>query len=69
LGLKGKEITPAEIYTSMNTDDRDTYDKEVTYLRRIGVLEEIRNNFSAGQLARKLRVHKQKIGRFKIVVP
>lgn len=69
LGLKGKEIKPSEIYSAMNTDDRDTYDKEVTALRRIGILVEIRNNASAGQLARKIGVSKQNIGRFKIKMP
>lgn len=69
LGLKGKEISPAEIYSAMNTDDRNTYDKEVTNLRKIGVLIEIRNNLSAGQLAKQIGVSKQRIGRFKIQIP
>ncbi len=69
LGLKQKEISPQDIYKAMNTDDRDTYDREVTGLRQQGILVQIRTNVSATNLAKKLKVKKQTIGRFKVVMP
>jgi len=69
LGLRGKEISPFEIYSALNTDDRNIYDKEVTALRLKGILIETRKNIQASNMAKKLKVSKQKIGRFKIKIP
>ncbi|AKK72017.1 hypothetical protein OK18_04640 [Chryseobacterium gallinarum] len=69
LGIKSTEISPSDIYKAMNTTDRDTYDKEVTSLRRLGILKEIRTNSTATILSRKTKISKQKIGRYKIQNP
>ncbi len=68
-GMNNKELSPADIYSAMNTNDRDTYDKNVTYLRKLKLLKQIRTNPQASLLSKKNNIHKQKIGRFKVVVP
>ncbi len=69
LGMKSQEISPFDIYEAMNTTDRDTYDKEVTALRKLEVLKQIRTNGDATSLSRKAKISKQKIGRYKIQIP
>ena len=69
LGISDREISPEDIYKAMSTDDRDTYDKEVTGLRESGILQTIRTNVVATQQARRKRVPKRKIGRFKVRPP
>jgi ATP-dependent DNA helicase RecG len=69
LGINGQEISPQDIYTAMNTSDRNIYDREVTFLRISRILEEIRSNASATQLARAHNKPKQSIPRFKVKVP
>ena len=53
----------------MNTNDRDVYDREVTALRNAGVLAEIRTNAQAQQIARQNKLDKQKVPRFRVVIP
>jgi ATP-dependent DNA helicase RecG len=65
-GIGGKELSPNDIYRAMNTEDRDTYDLEVTGLRKSGVLTEIRSSSAAQQMARSRRVAKGAIPRFHI---
>ncbi|MCR9166610.1 MAG: ATP-binding protein [Phaeodactylibacter xiamenensis] len=69
LGMKNKEISPNDIYSAMNTNDRNTYDREVTVLRNNKILKSVRTNQEATNLARKNRIAKNKIGRFKIAIP
>lgn len=69
LGMQGGEIAPDDIYKAMNTSDRDTYDREVSKLRNIGILREIRTNVQAGKMAESSGILKRKIARFKIHVP
>ena len=68
-GMNDKELSPTDIYSAMNTNDRDTYDKEVTYLRKLNLLKQIRTNPQASMLSKKNGISKQKIGRFKVVIP
>jgi ATP-dependent DNA helicase RecG len=68
-GMNDKELSPNDIYSAMNTNDRDTYDKEVTYLRKLNLLKQIRTNPQASMLSKKNGISKQKIGRFKVVIP
>ena len=65
-GIDGKELSPETIYKAMNTEDRDTYDLEVTGLRKSGILHEIRSSSAAQQMARNKRVPKGKIPRFRV---
>ena len=69
LGINDKEIAPFDIYQAMNTKDRDTYDREVTWLRNQRLLEQIRTNIEAKNIANKEKKDKQKITRFKVVIP
>lgn len=68
-GMNDKELSPADIYSAMNTTDRDTYDKEVTYLRKLHILKEVRTNPQATILSKQNNINKQKIGRYKVVIP
>ncbi|MFM8489007.1 MAG: hypothetical protein ACKOCH_21960, partial [Bacteroidota bacterium] len=68
-GMDNEELSPFDIYKALNTNDRNTYDREVTYLRNTGILTQIRTNIQAKTLAFKLRKDKQKIPRFKVVFP
>ena len=53
----------------MNTEDRDTYDLEVTGLRKSKILVEIRSTAAAQQMSRTRRVPKARIPRFKVTDP
>jgi ATP-dependent DNA helicase RecG len=68
-GIDGKELSPDDIYRAMNTTDRDTYDFEVTGLRKPGILAEIRSNTAAQQIARQKRIDKGKVARFRVSQP
>ena len=69
MGINDKEIAPFDIYQAMNTKDRDTYDREVTWLRNQRLLEQIRTNIEAKNIANKEKKDKQKITRIKVVIP
>ena len=68
-GMDGKELSPDDIYHAMNTEDRDTYDFEVTGLRKSNVLTQIRSTTSAQQIAKSKRIVKSKIPRFRVSQP
>lgn len=68
-GMHDRALAPQDIYRAINTEDRDTYDREVTSLRNSGILLEIRTNPQATQLAKKSGKPKGQIPRFRIQVP
>lgn len=68
-GMGGRALSPDDIYKAMKTDDRDTYDREVTGLRNMNVLEEIRTNAAATRVARASRKPKGSIERFRVTRP
>ncbi len=68
-GMGDRELSQKAISSAMNSDDRNTYDQEVTGLRKMGVLVEIRNNLKAQALAKSLNRKKSEIGRFRVAVP
>jgi ATP-dependent DNA helicase RecG len=67
--LEGRQISPSDIYRVMKTDDRNTYDKEVTSLRKSRILKEIRTNPAAAQYAKANNISKDKVPRFEIHLP
>lgn len=69
LGIDGRQISPAEIYKAMNTEDRNTYDREVTKLRTRHLLVEIRTNPQATGIARRNKVSKAEVPRFTVQIP
>jgi len=68
-GIEGRELSPADIYKAMNTDDRNTYDQEVTTLRNANILQQIRTNSQAQSYAKQHNFHKSKVPRFRVRVP
>lgn len=46
-----EELSRKDIENALNTNDRDTYDSEVTRLRQKAVLAEIRTNAEAKNMA------------------
>lgn len=68
-GIDKKELSPKDIYGAIRTDDRNRYDKCVSGLRVKGIMDEIRSNSAATLLARKNKVNKQAVARFKISIP
>lgn len=68
-GMENEELSPWDIYKALNTNDRNTYDREVTFLRKAGILTQIRTSVQAKSLAQKLQNDKQKIPRFKVLIP
>jgi ATP-dependent DNA helicase RecG len=69
LGMDGRKISQDDIYDAMNTDDRDTYDREVTALRLLGILPEARSNTTASRIAKARNIPKGKVARFAVVSP
>ncbi len=68
-GMNERKLSPLDIYQAMNTEDRDTYDKEVTYLRTTGVLVEVMTSSQATAMARKTHQSKGTIPRFRVIDP
>ncbi|MEO6039305.1 MAG: ATP-binding protein [Saprospiraceae bacterium] len=69
LGIDGAEIAQEDIYRAMNSSDRDTYDREVTGLRKMGLLHETRTNPQTGKISELTGIPKRKIARFKVSKP
>lgn len=69
LGMNEREISPIEIYKAMNTDDRNIYDKEVTALRTAKLLVSIRSNPATTGIARRNKIPKSHVPRFKVQIP
>ncbi|SFA97678.1 ATP-binding protein [Cellulomonas marina] len=68
-GIGGHELSPEDIYEAINTHDRDTYDREVTFLRRNGLLLETLRADQATSRARATGKSKGGIKRFVIANP
>lgn len=68
-GMGGKELSPFDIYQAMNTNDRNTYDREVTQLRKKQLLEQLRTSVQAKAIAFKGKLVRQKVPRFKTILP
>ncbi len=69
LGMRDREIAPNDIYRAMNTSDRDTYDREVTDLRKANILTSIRSNNQATYYAKQNKMKKGDVPRFKVSIP
>jgi ATP-dependent DNA helicase RecG len=68
-GMSGEDLSSVDIYQAINTDDRDTYDREVTGLRKSGILEETLTSTKAYQYAKKRGLPKNQVPRFRIRSP
>lgn len=68
-GMGEHLLSRSDIESAMRNDDRDTYDKTVTRLRNLGALIEVRSNPSAARYAKNHGISKDKVPRFKVIVP
>ena len=68
-GMGERPLSRHDVVKAMRNDDRDTYDRTVSRLRNLGILEETRTNIAAAPIARSQRIPKDKVHRFKVVVP
>lgn len=66
-GMRGDPLSRDAILAAMNTSDRDTYDAEVTGLRKRGILEEVLSQAEAR--AKKRKIEMRGVPRFRVVVP
>lgn len=69
VGVDEQPLSQSDIYRAMNTEDRDTYDIEVTGLRRARILIEIRTNASASNYRKRHKIPKAQVPRFKVQLP
>jgi len=67
--MGGEALSKSDIYESMTTNDRDTYDREVTGLRNADILREVRTNPNATQYAKQNNIEKDRVPRFKVFPP
>lgn len=59
----------AEIYKAINTKELRVYTDEVTFLRKKGILEDIRTNPQASQYATSKGIEKGQVKRFRVKLP
>ncbi len=69
LGIDGKELAPDDIYTAIRTKDSNIYNNEITTLRMMKILEEIRTNPQASRVSKIKNIEKPKVSRYKIILP
>lgn len=71
LGMGGKEISPNDIFKALNISNTETeeFTREVSALRKIGVLDSLMTNAQAGELAYSLNKNKKDIPRYKVIFP
>jgi ATP-dependent DNA helicase RecG len=69
LGMDDREISPDEIYKAINTKELRVYTDEVTFLRKKGILEDIRTNPQASQYATSKGIEKGQVKRFRVKLP
>ncbi|KEO84478.1 ATP-binding protein [Tumebacillus flagellatus] len=69
LGMDDNPFSQKDIYDAMNTTDRNTYDTEVTGLRKMGILIQFRTHGEAMKLSRQRKIPKQQVPRFKVHIP
>ena len=68
-GMGERLLSRSDIESAMRNDDRDNYDKTVTRLRTLGALIEVRSNPAAARYAKSHGIPKDKVPRFKVIVP
>lgn len=69
LGLEGMELSADDIYKAMSSKELATYNREVTGLRKLGLLQAIRTSLQASNYARSNNIPKNKVPRFKVSIP
>lgn len=62
-------VSPKEIFNNVGIVDTDKYRELVESLNEIGILNRVVSNPKAQSLAKKRKVSKKSVGRYKIVLP
>ena len=68
-GMDNKELSPNDIYQAMNTRDRDTYDKEVTALRKNNLLLVTKTKSQIWNATNNGKIDKINVPRFLVNIP
>lgn len=68
-GMNSRELSRRDIEDAMSTNDRDTYDREVTALRSAGILAQTLTQKQARALALTKRLSHNAIPRFRVIQP
>jgi RNA recognition motif. (a.k.a. RRM, RBD, or RNP domain) len=68
-GMNGRELSPSDIERAMNTQDLNTYNIEVTFLRNTEILELTRSQSTRSALAKRKDQSKKDIPCFKVKDP
>lgn len=68
-GIDDRPLSPSMIYQAMGSNDRNLYDRSVSVLRNLGILDEIISNAEATRLSRSKNKPKSEIERFIVVKP
>ncbi len=69
LGINGRLVSPKEIFDNVGIIDTDKYRKLVESLDVLGILKREVSSAQAQRLAKKQKVSKKSIGRYKMVLP
>ena len=69
LGINGRLVSPKEIFDNVGIVDTDKYRELVESLYDVGILKREISSSQAQTLAKKKRISKKSIGRYKIVLP
>jgi ATP-dependent DNA helicase RecG len=71
LGMGGKEISPNDIFKALNIPNTETekYTREVTDLRKLGILKSFRTKDHANNIAYNTKKDKKDISRFRVEMP
>jgi ATP-dependent DNA helicase RecG len=68
-GMGDRPLSRDDVIQAMRNHDRDTYDRTVSRLRKLGILIETRTNAAASRIAQVNRIPKNKVHRFRVVIP
>ena len=63
------ELSADDVYKAMGSKELATYNKEVTGLRELGLLQAIRTSLQASSYAKLNNIPKSKVPRFKVSIP
>lgn len=68
-GMNDRQISQNDIYRAVKTDDLKIYQREVSALRNAGILVELHSNPESLAIARKRKIDKADVPRFRVEIP
>lgn len=69
LGMDEKEISANDIFKALNTENLELFTKEVTGLRNLNLLTEIMTSQQAFSVAKRDKISKKDVQRYKVRIP